>query len=298
MNTLESLIRNSDQLQPYATERSGKAIILLHGSTTDAVDSLDAICAEISRILLHSGPASGAAFSRWVALWFNSQLQALHSDILEHELQQLLPWPPDLCNIRNLENDGGDKGVGDRELPIGFLSKSSRSVHRDIAPRRTHPKSLVTGFPIEITLVEVNVSAGNISMIFKRESMNVARGIPKDERMVGRIVFIPKHDSSLAGMMAEFTRYFPGRNEVPRKLSTFGKHLDVSPVFEYLKAGDIPMIRKMLSEHLISPNDCDQNRNTLLWVLLFDYPRFHIQRLMRISTQSRITQIITCVVYC
>jgi hypothetical protein len=291
-NTLQSLTRNSDQLQPYATGRSGKAIIFLHGSTTDAADSLDAICAEISRILLPSGPATKAAFPRWIALCFKLQLQVLLSDIIEYELQQLLR------NIRNLEDDGKDKRVDDRELPIWFLSKSSHSVHQDIAPRRTYLKSLATGFHIEVGLVEANISAGNISMIFKKESVIVARGIPEVERMVGRIVFIPRHDSSLAGITAEFTQYFDGRNEVPRKLSTFGSHPDVSPVFEYLKAGDTPMIRKMLSERLISPNDRDMSGNSLLWVLLFDYPRFHMQRLMRISTQSHITKIVTCVVYC
>jgi len=51
-----------------------------------------------------------------------------------------------------------------------------------------------------------------------------------------------------------------------KTLSTCGVHPRDSPVFRHMKNGDTAAIQGMLSRRQISPNDRDEDGNTLLWV--------------------------------
>ena len=298
MNTLGSLIRNLDQSQRYTIGTNGKATFLLHGSAIDGAASLVVIYPEIHRILLPSGPEVDTSFPKDVALWFLSQLHALLADILEDESHQMTTRPPDPCSSESPEDDGTDIRNGESTLQTLPTSKSLRGVHRDIPPRYTYSRPLAPFSPIETILIETNISTGSISMIVKREIIQAERGISRGQRMIGRTIFIPNQDSSLAGITTESIRHFDGVNRIPRTISTFGIHLDHSPIFEYLKARDICMVRKMLSERQISPNDRDESGNSLLWVIFLGYSEFQVQRLMMISTLSQITLIMIFVFCC
>jgi hypothetical protein len=139
-----------------------------------------------------------------------------------------------------------------------------RTVRGDITSR-CYPRSLTLVPSVETTLVEDNISVGNISIIVKRETTKVERVDSKDQRMVGQVWFLPGELSSLAGIKTRFVRRIDNRNGISRTLSTFGVHQDKSPIFEYLKARDIAMVRKLLSEYKVARNDRDKSGHSL-WV--------------------------------
>ena len=56
------------------------------------------------------------------------------------------------------------------------------------------------------------------------------------------------------------------RYQLLKTLSTCGVHSQDSPVFGHLRNGDTVAIKRMLSLRTISPNDRDEDGNTLLWV--------------------------------
>jgi hypothetical protein len=252
IDTLELLVRHMYQPQPYTAGRSETRTIIRHGSSKNGVTSLEILCPQVRQLLLPAGLGFDGPFPREDALWFRSQLHALLSDILEDESHESISLPSDLCSINSPE----------QSQRAGHVSENERS----ISSRHAHPKSPVRVSPIETILVEADFSYGNICTILKTEFLDGEGPSQKDRRIIGRTVFIPRHESPLSGIIAEFTRCFRRGNEIPRMLSTFGIHLDESPIFEYLKAGDTNMICKLLSARQITPNDRDQRGNSLLWV--------------------------------
>ena len=62
-----------------------------------------------------------------------------------------------------------------------------------------------------------------------------------------------------------------------RSLSSFGVHPRDSPVFEHIRGGKVPALQRMLSLRLVSPNDRDEDGNSLLWVSpCSTYPTDHV----------------------
>lgn len=59
------------------------------------------------------------------------------------------------------------------------------------------------------------------------------------------------------------------RCQLFKTLSTYSIHPRKSLVFEHLKKGNTEAVRKMLSHRAISPNDRDEDGNTLLWVRFY-----------------------------
>jgi len=211
-------------------------------------------------------------FPKGIAKWFLSQLDSILSDLEEDEPQELMPWLQNyLYGPRYLSAGGKYGGIHETVPAIVPPSRTSRRVRHEDLARDMRPKFQTRISPIESTVVEGDIPNGTICMIVKREIVNVQAWSQTDQKIIGRAVFIPKHDCLLAGITVDFARHFQGGNEIPPTLSTFGTHLDNSPVFKYLKAGDTNMIREMLSRRQISPNDCDQRGNKLLLVTEFDY---------------------------
>lgn len=63
---------------------------------------------------------------------------------------------------------------------------------------------------------------------------------------------------------------------IPRSLSTFAKHPNDSPIFNYLKSGNFEMVRQLMVSHKISANDRDEHGNSLLWYAIYSNYNYKI----------------------
>ncbi|KAM7202937.1 hypothetical protein V8F20_004184 [Naviculisporaceae sp. PSN 640] len=67
------------------------------------------------------------------------------------------------------------------------------------------------------------------------------------------------------GTVVQFFEASGAQPQVWRSLATFGIHPKSSPVFGYIRAGDISEVQRLFSLRVVAPNDRDEDGNTLLW---------------------------------
>jgi len=250
-------------LQSRVTD--GKTSVLF-GSAIDGTTSLCALCPDIHRIILSHRSEVTQAFPPDIASWFLSELYALLANILEDEARQPKTDAPKLCSTIQIHRT--DFPNCETVPPISPLSIRLRTV-RGYITARCFPRSMATISSVETTLLEANISTGNIYMAIKREFAKNRNMGTKGKVIIGRVLFLPGERSPLVGISINFMRLIDNSCRISRTLSTFGVHPDCSLIFEYLKAGDVAMVRKMLSEGEVCPNDRDKSGNSLLWVNFF-----------------------------
>jgi hypothetical protein len=271
VDTVKSLTTGLSGPQATAAKNDCKATVLLHGSATDGATSLGELCHDIQHILLHSEPGISPAMSPDAAFWLLSQLHALIADVWAGEAHELAPWSPKLsCSGSQIHRAAfSDGGIVRRSSSWNILSPT---VCKGISSRRRFPRSLAPAPFVETAAVGANIPTGKLFIIVKREFTEVGKIDSTGVISVGRILFVPAMGSSVAGITAVFVRCIDAMSRIPRTLSTFNVQQGNSPIIEYLKGGDVVMVRNMLSEHTVSPNDRDESGNSLLWVKVLAPP--------------------------
>lgn len=265
LHTLNNLVRKSNQARPSIVENKF-AITVLHGSAGDATASLGLLYLDIKNLLFATELASAPNVPREIALWIVSQLHALLSDLFEEEAQQLAGYPtkPLPYQPQNHLQSSRDGANWAQDLPSNF---SSRNSFRNVVSQRGYPRASNLDRLWETMIVESTISSGKLSVTVKRES-EVGKPNSKPPNTMGRIVFIPGLKTSLTGVATELVRQFNPVISISRKISTFSVHPNNSPIFEHLKSREVAMVHKMISNRKVSPNDRDENGNSLLWVII------------------------------
>jgi hypothetical protein len=268
VDTVQSLILRLNVPQAATAKNDCKATVLLFGSEIDGAASLCILCPEIYRILLPSEPDIPRVIFPEATFWLLSQLHALLADVWAGEVHELATLPLSLYCSRS-RNHWTAPSDGESVRQSSSWNMLSPTVRGDIRSHRTFPRSLTPVPFAETAVVEIDISTGKLFIIVKKEFTEVGRMNLKGVISVGRFLFVPAMDSSLVGIAAVFVRCIGAIARIPRTLSTFGVQPDNSPIFEYLKGRDMAMVRNMLSEKRVSPNDRDESGNSLLWVKVF-----------------------------
>ncbi|KAK3374720.1 ankyrin repeat-containing domain protein [Podospora didyma] len=245
----------------------------VHGSPRLCADLLIEVSPTISKLFNDKGSLVTLTSQ---ADWVRSQLFELLHDIYagqvkESSVSTRLPEPPP-------------------------AEKADRSA---VSPRRQHAISRNTKFDplagmtvlfflkisslVDATSVE---HAGDQQTLYLDSSKyqtpaSSGNGIP-DSFAQCRLFVISTLNSTTptAGAIVQFSELSGTKHQLWRTLITFGVHPASSQVFQHIRNKDLAAIKRMLSLRLISPNDRDEDGNSLLWHCLSDHTNYDMCELL------------------
>jgi hypothetical protein len=256
----DDLILESDNPAGPATMKEYEATLLLSGSVSDADTSLRGLYPHIYGILKSSEKGIQSIISRSNASWLLTGYHALLQDVFDENVLEMTPQQlsPNLCDCQTYRG-----GTLQWASPIKMHPSAT---YGKILPSCSYSSGPVSTTLVETAIVELCVSEGKLLILFSSGSQ-LASPVDSDYPIsVGRFFFVPTMESSFVGITAMFFRHPAGVTRIPRTLSIFRPRPDNSPIFNYLKARDVDMVRKMLLASSLSPNDRDESGNSLIWV--------------------------------
>ncbi|KAM7184351.1 hypothetical protein V8F33_013034 [Rhypophila sp. PSN 637] len=262
-------------------------LTFVHGSATTCADLLEDACSTLRRL---GGLSDGQSRAPGPYLeWTRSQVHGLlhdvysgglgegsqhsHSSPSQHSgLQQTDRVDPSIISIRTYNT---------QKSPLSPLSRSTLYFF-------LNQISMVEAVSVELPGNKHGVAGSNhnISMaLLNYQPFDPSSNSTDIESFTRcRLYVAPLLESTtgarLQGTVVQFFKVSGSKPQVWRSLATFGIHTSKSAVFEHIRSGNVVKVQRLFSLRALSPNDRDEEGNSLLWHCLENYDNYNMCALL------------------
>ncbi|KAK4447341.1 ankyrin repeat-containing domain protein [Podospora aff. communis PSN243] len=186
--------------------------------------------------------------------WIISQLYALLSEVFAGSLPETTARLKE--RPRQVQEIASSLSGADLQDPGTTLQAGKVSTDLTVLPRGS---SLISAMSIEATERDMRVHFTFAS----HQQSNSGGGLESLLRC--RLYVASGSEAQHTGSIVQLSQANGRQPRIQRSLSGFVIHKREAPVFRAVKEGDLRALQAMLSLHLISPNDRDEEGNSLLW---------------------------------
>lgn len=244
LNTSLDVVAAKHSRQLTCDNGAGAPTLLLYGSAEDGIDMLLKVLSHVYRLLK---PRSQATVGPEIE-WFVSELCRIPKDgiankVIDLKAESLRPYYLRGATSKQTKLDDG----------------SSHLTHQQLSKRRL---PMCSDHAIS---KQVQIDDGRITIVLGTLTSWTASAIPFFVR-IGQLCFVPQPGSALSGLSIHCYWDSATTSYIPRTLSTFRIHAIDAAIFSAIKNRDLIRVQEILSTGSVSPNDRDEEGNTLLYV--------------------------------
>ncbi|OCK82413.1 hypothetical protein K432DRAFT_424190 [Lepidopterella palustris CBS 459.81] len=270
LEQLNALLFRPDKLQISVLGNGLSATAVFDGSSTDAVIALSHVYPHLRTVLSHVASGSQVSVALEYAEWIETEFRGLLDDAVTARSQELR------------SGTNGEKEVGAQRTgeSIRMRKHSSRALFKELSgkqrlkqsayslpclPSPRSNRSVITSFR---NITEIDLPTGKLVVIITRENFS---NRPNNIATTARIIFVPNALFRISGVTATFIQMFSKEFKVSPIVSLFGVQPKDCPIFSYIKSRDLSGLRDALFERTATPNDRDENGNSLLAYAIENY---------------------------
>ncbi|ORX94927.1 hypothetical protein BCR34DRAFT_620029 [Clohesyomyces aquaticus] len=247
-----------------------EATAVFSGSSTDAVIALSHVYPHLRTILSHVASGNQVSVALDYAEWIDKEFRGLLDDAVKARSEELRSGT-------NKEPEVGARRAGES---IRVRRHPSRSIPNEILGSQ-RPKQSVCSLPClpssprnrsvvtsSRNITEIDLPTGKLVVIITPE---VLPNRPLNIATTARILFVPNALFRILGITATFLQMFSKDSKVSPIVSLFGVQPKDCPVFTYIKSKDLFGLQDALFNRTASPNDRDEDGNSLLAYAIDNY---------------------------